>query len=151
MDAQGNFRLYRHILPTGVRNLAFNGYNSSFFSPLSAEMGALWIAAHLAGALSLPDDDTQHRITDARLRWMEDRTEGKPARGTNIIPVPMHQIDELLADLGLPIGGLQRFVEWQMPVRPGNYARVAQALHKRLGARTKDGIFRDQPARHARR
>jgi hypothetical protein len=132
MDDRGNFRLYRCILPIGVRNLAFNGYNSSFFSPLSAEMGALWIASLLADALDLPPEAEQRAATDRRLRWMEERTEGKHARGTNIIPFSMHQIDELLADMGQEIGGMQRFMEWQVPVKPGQYARVAQALHRRL-------------------
>lgn len=136
MDQRGNFRLYRCILPTGVPNLAFNGYNSSFFSPLSAEMGALWIAAHLAGALHLPSARDQIDATDRRLRWMEEWTEGKHARGTNIIPFSMHQIDELLADMDLSIGPLQRFVEWQMPVKPGAYARVSKELHKRLDPQT---------------
>lgn len=133
MDAKGNFRLYRCILPTGVRNLAFNGYNSSFFSPLSAEMGALWIVAHMAGALRLPPEAEQLAATDRRLAWMAERTEGKHARGTNIIPFSMHQVDELLEDMGLGIGGFQRFMEWQMPVKPGNYARVAKDLHRKLG------------------
>lgn len=132
MDDRGNFRLYRCILPTGVRNLAFNGYNSSFFSPLSAEMGALWIASYLGGALQLPPEAEQRAATDRRLRWMEERTEGKHARGTNIIPFSMHQIDELLEDMRLGIGPVQRFMEWQMPVKPGNYARVAKELHRRL-------------------
>lgn len=134
MDERGNFRLYRCMLPTGVRNLAFNGYNSSFFSPLSAEMGALWIVAYLAGALNLPSHREQLAATDRRLRWMEARTDGKHARGTNIIPFSMHQIDELLADMDLSIGPVQRFMEWQMPVKPGNYARVAKELHRRLDA-----------------
>ena len=139
-DQRGNFRLYRCILPTGVRNLAFNGYNSSFFSPLSAEMGAMWIAAYLSGGLTLPPEAEQLAITDQRLRWMEERTEGKHARGTNIIPFSMHQIDELLADMDLSIGPLQRFMEWQMPVKPGRYARVAKALHRRLDRPQVQGV-----------
>jgi dimethylaniline monooxygenase (N-oxide forming) len=135
IDERGNFRLYRHILPTGLRNLAFNGYNSSFFSPLSAEMGALWVAAYLGGAVKLPDERTQREVTDNRLRWMEERTEGKHARGTNIIPFSMHQVDELLEDMGLSIGGMQRFMEWQMPVKPGSYVRVAKELHRKLDRR----------------
>lgn len=135
MDPKGNFRLYRCILPTGVRNLAFNGYNSSFFSPLSAEMGALWIASLLADALQLPSEAEQRDSTDRRLRWMEERTEGKHARGTNIIPFSMHQIDELLSDMQMSIGPMQRFLEWQLPVKPGRYARVAKALQNRLGSR----------------
>ena len=37
--------------------------------------------------------------------------------------------------MGLPVGPAQRFLEWQLPVRPGRYARVARALHRRLDAR----------------
>jgi cation diffusion facilitator CzcD-associated flavoprotein CzcO len=133
-DAKGNFLLYRCILPPKVRNLAFNGYNSSFFSPLSAEIGALWIAAWLAGDLKLPPAEEQIAQTDVRLAWMERRTEGKHARGTNIIPFSMYQIDELLEDLRLPIPAFQRFMEWQVPVQPSAYQRVATELKARLKA-----------------
>jgi cation diffusion facilitator CzcD-associated flavoprotein CzcO len=146
LDDRGNFRLYRCILPPKVPNLYFNGYNSSFFSPLSAEMGALWIAAHLRGALRLPPVQQQLALTDRRLRWMEERTEGKHARGTNIIPFSMHQIDELLGDMGLSIGTLQRFLEWQLPVRPGRYARIVRELHRRLDGRPANAALRTMPA-----
>ena len=102
MAARGNFRLYRQILPTDARNLAFTGYNSFFFSPLSDEIVALWIAANKAGALKLPTAPAQLKGTGTGLRWMEKRTEGKHARGTNIIPVSMHQIDGLVERLNLP-------------------------------------------------
>ena len=55
LDERGNFLLYRQIRPVDVPGLYFNGYNSSFFSPLNAEMAAVWIAADLAGAVPLPD------------------------------------------------------------------------------------------------
>ncbi len=135
LDDRGNFRLWRHILPPKVRNLHFNGYNSSFFSPLSAEMGALWIAAHLAGAIRTPSPQEMIAQADRRLRWMEERTEGRHARGTNIIPFSMHQIDELLADMDLSVPAAQRFLEWQRPVNPLRYASVARALHRRLDGR----------------
>lgn len=132
LDDRGNFRLYRCIRPIGVPNLLFNGYNSSFFSPLSAEIGALWVAAHMAGDLRLPSDAEQGAATDRRLRWMEERSEGKHARGTNIIPFSMHQIDELLEDLREPIPAFQRFLEWQLPVRPGKYAPIVARVKARL-------------------
>ncbi len=138
MDGRGNFRLFRCILPTGVPNLAFNGYNSSFFSPLSAEIGGLWVAALIAGDLKLPSEAEQRAATDRRLAWMEARTEGKHARGTNIIPFSMHQIDELLADLRMPVPAMQRFMEWQLPVRPGAYAPIARALKRRIGRAVSD-------------
>ena len=40
LDGRGNFLLYRQIRPVDVPGLYFNGYNSSFFSPLNAEMAA---------------------------------------------------------------------------------------------------------------
>lgn len=132
-DDEGNFMLYNCVKPIGIDNLAFNGYNSSFFSPLSTEMGALWIASYLADDLKLPNEADQRRMTRERLDWMAERTEGKHARGTNIIPFSMHQIDELLTDLRLSIPRRQRFMEWHTPVKPGNYDKVRQKLKKRIG------------------
>ena len=148
LDERGNFRLYRCIRPIGVKNLLFNGYNSSFFSPLSAEIGALWVAAHMAGDLRLPSDEEQLAATDRRLRWMEERSEGKHARGTNIIPFSMHQVDELLEDLREPIPAMQRFMEWQLPVKPGKYARIVEKVKSRLKGKTAQpsGTPAPQPA-----
>lgn len=44
----------------------------------------------------------------------------------------MQQIEELLKDIGLGIGPMQRFIELQMPVKPGRYAGVARDLHRCL-------------------
>lgn len=53
------------------------GYNSSFLSPLSAEVAALWVADYLMGGLELPPVKEQRRQIAERLRWMRERTEGK--------------------------------------------------------------------------
>ncbi|GAA1879956.1 flavin-containing monooxygenase [Williamsia serinedens] len=132
-DDRGNFQLYRQILPLTVPDLTFAGYNSSFFSPLSAEMSAVWIAAHLHGALDLPSVDEMRAHIDRRLAWMEERTNGKHARGTNIIPFSMHNIDEVLADLGLDVGRGTKMMQWLAPVKPGSYKSVTAKLRKRLG------------------
>jgi dimethylaniline monooxygenase (N-oxide forming) len=131
-DAHGNFRLYRHILPLDIENLVFNGYNSSFFSQLNAEMGALWIAAYLAGTLDLPPRDQQLADIDRRLAWMEARTGGKHSKGTNIIPFSMHNVDELLGDIGLSPGRLTRLKEWLLPIDPRDYAKLVRSYRKRL-------------------
>ena len=133
-DERGNFALYRQILPHDVPNLTFCGYNSSFFSPLSAEVAALWIAQHLAGRLDLPPVAERREQVAARLRWMEERTEGKHARGTNIIPFSVHNIDEMLGDIGVGVGRLGRFAEWLMPLRPGAYAAITRKLVARQHA-----------------
>jgi cation diffusion facilitator CzcD-associated flavoprotein CzcO len=130
-DAKDNFRLYRQILPIGVPRLAFNGYNSSFYSQLNAEVGAWWISAYLSGMLDLPSDVEQIAFTEKRLEWMEERTEGKHSRGTNIIPFSVHNVDELLSDLNIHISGFKRFQEWLLPIDPRNYASIEGKLIKR--------------------
>lgn len=130
-DRRGNFRLYRQIHPVRVSGLSFAGYNSSLFSPLSAEVGAAWIAGTLTGLLRLPPDILMDNAIDRRLVWMEERTDGRHARGTNIIPFSMHNIDELLRDLHAPVGWATRLREWALPVRPGAYRRVLRRLRKR--------------------
>lgn len=127
-DERGNFVLYRQIKPIDVPGLHFAGYNSSFFSPLSAEMAAVWIAHDLLGTLSLPPAAEQRRLVDVRLRWMEERTRGRHARGTNIIPFSLHNIDEVLGDIGANIGPLRRSLQWLLPVDPGAYRGVTRRL-----------------------
>lgn len=69
-----------------------------------AEMSAVWIASHLAGLHQVPPAEERRRMVAERLTWMEKRTNGHHARGTNIIPFSMHNIDEVLDELGLNIG-----------------------------------------------
>lgn len=130
-DDRGNFELYRQILPHDVPDLTLAGYNSSLFSPLSAEMSAVWIASHLAGLHQVPPVEERRRPVAAQLAWMEKRTNGQHARGTNIIPFSMHNIDEVLGELGLNIGKGRRVRQWLLPVNPKSYRKVAKKLTKR--------------------
>ncbi|MFJ6567443.1 flavin-containing monooxygenase [Streptomyces sp. NPDC091292] len=134
-DERGNFQLYRQILPFGTPGLYFNGYNSSFFSPLNAEMAAVWIAADLAGELRLPDPGTRLRAVRDQLAFMDDATDTHHCRGTKIIPFSMHNVDEVLGDLGLNISARVRASHWLNPIDPAAYKNVTPALLKRLAAR----------------
>jgi cation diffusion facilitator CzcD-associated flavoprotein CzcO len=127
-DARGNFALYRQILPLNVPNLSFAGYNSSLISSLNAEVGALWIAGQLTGGLSLPSAEEQRAQVSARLRWMEEHREGRHARGTSISPFSIHNIDEMLNDLGLDVGRTARALQWVRPIRPKSYRRITRQL-----------------------
>ncbi|HBT31701.1 MAG TPA: hypothetical protein DEB15_02135, partial [Pusillimonas sp.] len=127
-DERGNFELYRQIVPLTVKHLHFCGYNSSFYSPLSAEVAALWIATHLMGGLNLPSLEERREHVQRRLKWMEERTEGKHARGTNIIPFSMHNVDEMLNEIGLNVGPFTRFTQWLLPVNARDYRMVTRKL-----------------------
>jgi len=133
-DERGNFRLYRQLIPLDVKNLAFSGYNSSFFSQLNAEIGSVWIAANIAGLIKLPSRDQMLQHIDKRLAWMEHRTENKHARGTNIIPFSVHNIDELLEDLDAQIPVFTRFNQWLLPINPASYKNVSKKIRARVGA-----------------
>jgi dimethylaniline monooxygenase (N-oxide forming) len=134
-DERGDFELYHQILPLTVPGLAFVGYNSSFFSPLGAEIGALWLADYLGGAMRLPTVAERRADVQTRLQWTRERTQGKHSHGTNVIPFSMHQIDEMLADIGIDVDRLTRIKQWLLPVDPGSYQAVAGRLHRRHGRR----------------
>jgi cation diffusion facilitator CzcD-associated flavoprotein CzcO len=132
LDERSNFVLYRQILPLGVDGLYFNGYNSSFFSPLNAEMAAVWIAGHLAGAVPLPEPTAVRRAVVEQLAFMDTATNRHHCRGTKIIPFSMHNVDEVLDDLDLNISARVRASHWLNPVNPSAYRRVTPTLVKRL-------------------
>lgn len=133
-DEKGSFELYRHILPHEVPNLTFGGYNSSFFSPLSAEVGAIWIASHLLGGHEVPPVEERRRAVKDRLAWMESRTKGHHARGTFVVPFSMHNIDDVLDEVGLNVGKGTRFKQWLAPVKPSVYRRTLSRLRRRVAA-----------------
>lgn len=132
LDERGNFMLYRQILPLGVPGLYFNGYNSSLFSPLNAEMAALWIAADLGGLLPLPDPVTRRQAVVDQIAFMDDATNRHHCRGTKIIPFSMHNADDVLNDLDLNINPLIRAAHWLNPINPAAYRRVTPTLMSRL-------------------
>jgi hypothetical protein len=136
LDDRSNFMLYRQILPLGVAGLYFNGYNSSFFSPLNAEMAAVWIAAHLAGAVTLPDATGMRRAVVDQLAFMDVATNRHHCRGTKIIPFSLHNVDEILGDLDLNISARVRASHWLNPVNPAAYRGVMPAFVARLEARS---------------
>ncbi|HEY5396815.1 MAG TPA: hypothetical protein VIL16_15600 [Trebonia sp.] len=129
LDERGsNFLLYRQIKPVDVPGLYFNGYNSSFFSPLNAEMAAVWVAADLAGAVPLPDRATVRQAITEQLAFMDDATNRHHCRGAKIIPFSMHNVDEVLGDLGLNISLGVRASHGINPINPAAYRRVTPAL-----------------------
>ena len=113
--------------------LYFNGYNSSFFSPLNAEMAAVWIAADLAGAVARPDPEAMRRAVFAQLAFMDEATGGHHCRGGKIIPFSLHNVDEVLDDVGLNIPTRVRASHWLNPVDPTAYRDITPQLVRKLG------------------
>ena len=134
LDERGNFMLYRQIRPVATPDLYFNGYNSSFFSPLNAEMAAIWIAADLAGAVALPEPaQMRHQVVD-QLAFMDAATDTHHCCGGKIIPFSLHNVDEVLGDLHVNISPGVRAWHWLMPVDPAAYRHITRAVLKKLPA-----------------
>jgi cation diffusion facilitator CzcD-associated flavoprotein CzcO len=131
-DEHGNFRLYRQIHPVDVPALSFAGYNSSFFSPLNAETAAHWIAALLAGRLELPAAEAMRAQVAGRIAFMDEATGGHHCHGTKIIPFSLHNVDEVLNDVGVNLGRGARAKQWLNPVNPASYRKVTETLTARL-------------------
>jgi dimethylaniline monooxygenase (N-oxide forming) len=123
-DANGDFRLYRQIVPSNVEALTFAGYNTSMLSSLGAEIGAVWTAALLAGCLELPPPAERDKHIDTRLAWMRQRTRGHHAHGTVVAPFDIRNIDEMLRDLDTNIGPLTRARQWVIPANPRSYRTI---------------------------
>jgi hypothetical protein len=132
LDERGNFMLYRQIRPADVADLYFNGYNSSFFSPLNAEMAAVWIAADLAAAVPLPEPAAMRQQITEQLAFMDAATDTHHCRGGKIIPFSMHNVDEVLGDLGVNVSAAIRALHWLGPIAPAAYRRITPAVLKRL-------------------
>jgi hypothetical protein len=65
---------------------------------------------------------------------MDEATSTHHCRGTKIIPFSMHNVDEVLDDLGLNISPLVRAVHWLGPINPAAYRRLTPTLLTRLAA-----------------
>lgn len=133
-DEHGDYLLHRNVHPVGVPDLSFVGYNTSFLSPLSAEIGAIWVASLLAGNHRLPPDEAMRTEAREMVAWNRDRMGGKHARGTSLIPFTMRNIDELLGDVGIDVSATTRARQWLLPINPCDYDHVVPTLAKRVAA-----------------
>jgi cation diffusion facilitator CzcD-associated flavoprotein CzcO len=111
-DVGGGFALFRNVLPHEVPNLTFAGYNTSLISSLSAEVGAVWIAAHLAGALALPPPAERRARVRKDLAARSARLHGNDASGTVVLPRSLGNIDQLLGDLNAVLPRRMRLAQW---------------------------------------
>ncbi|MEO6037057.1 MAG: NAD(P)/FAD-dependent oxidoreductase [Saprospiraceae bacterium] len=130
-DAQGNYLLYRHILPTRLPGLAFIGYNSSFFCNLTSEMGALWLAEYLEGQLDLPGPVAMEQQISEHLDWRKQFRQNSLYRNASVYPFNLTYVDWLMQDMRtrLPLSSL--LSEWLVVVEPAHYAAVKKAVMRR--------------------
>src|ERR1700689_3084274 len=95
-------------------------------------MAAIWIAADLAGAVALPEQAAMRQQVAEQLAFMDVATDTHHCHGGKIIPFSMHNVDEVLGDLGVNISAAVRASHWLNPINPAAYRRVTPAVLERL-------------------
>lgn len=133
IDDKGNYRLYRHILPARIPNLAFIGYNSSIQCTLSSEFAALWICEYLKGRISKPSDDLIEQEADAFIKWRSQFRQNGAISGLSTMPGTIHHVDQLLKDMGTALPFMSLVPDWLVMSDPKRY----RSLRKKIISRNK--------------
>jgi hypothetical protein len=94
-------QLYRHIVHPRIPRLAFTGYNHGFLHIPMVEVGALWIAALLAGELELPPVAEMEATIERVRAWKRANVTFEPSRGCAVATRHQQYLDIMLQDLGL--------------------------------------------------
>ncbi len=136
VEPDGQYRLYRLIVNPDLPGLSFVGFNSSFASPLSAELGAHWLARYLDGTLSRQPTDAEMRAEIARtLDWRRHgRTVAATYAGLCIAPFHHAHFDELMADMGARTKPRNALAAHLAPISPKAYAELLETAPCRAPA-----------------
>ena len=94
-------QLFRHLLHPAIPNLAFAGYNHGFMHIPAAEIGALWLCAHLDGDIELPSSAEMERCIRYVTDWKRRNVHYEPSRSCAVSTRFQQYIDVMLTELGL--------------------------------------------------
>jgi glycine/D-amino acid oxidase-like deaminating enzyme len=94
-------QLYRHLVHPQIPRLAFTGYNHGFLHIPMVEVGAVWIAALLAGELELPPVAEMDAMIERLRGWKRANVTFEPSRGCAVATRHQQYLDIMLQDLAL--------------------------------------------------
>ena len=128
IEPDGQYRLHRLMVNPDLPGLGFVGFNSSFASALSAELGAHWLARFFEGTLRRQPADAAMRAGIARaLEWRRrDRPAAAAYGGLCIAPFHHAHFDELMADMGARTKPANPLAAHLAPVSPKAYAKLLE-------------------------
>lgn len=94
-------QLYRHLIHPRIPRMAFTGYNHGFLHIPMVEVGALWIAALLAGELELPSVAEMEATIERVRAWKRANVTFEPSRACAVSTRHQQYLDIMMQDLGL--------------------------------------------------
>ena len=126
IEPDGQYRLYRMTVNPDLPGLGFVGFNSSFVSTLSAELGAHWLGRYLDGTLTRqPTDVAMRADMDRMIEWKRrDRTVAATYGGLCVAPFHHAHFDELMADMGARRKPRNALAAYLAPISPKAYGRL---------------------------
>ncbi|CAO4149948.1 Trimethylamine monooxygenase [Methylorubrum thiocyanatum] len=126
VDTDGQYKLYRMIVNPDLPDLGFVGFNSSFATNLSAELGANWLVRYMDGQLARQPNRAQMEAGIARsLAWRRgERPAAQNYGGLCIAPYHNHHFSGLLGDIGVPTREANPLTALFLPLRPPIYAKL---------------------------
>ncbi|TGD98569.1 flavin-containing monooxygenase [Methylobacterium nonmethylotrophicum] len=126
VDPDGQYRLYRMMVNPDLADLGFVGFNSSFATTLSAELGAAWLVRYMDGRLARQPTRARMEAEIARsLAWRRgERPAAAHYGGLCIAPYHNRHFGDLLGDIGVPTREANPLTALFAPLRPPVYARL---------------------------
>lgn len=129
-EPDGQRRLYRWIVNPDLAGVGFVGFNSSFATTLSAELGAAWLVRYVDGMLKHQPTRTEMQADIERmLVWKrKERPVAALYGGLCIAPFHFRHFDQLVTDIGgippreAPLG------TWLKPLDPVAYGASLRAV-----------------------
>jgi cation diffusion facilitator CzcD-associated flavoprotein CzcO len=126
IEPDGQFKLHRMLVNPDLPNFGFVGFNSSFITTLSAELGAHWLVRWFAGTLTqMPTVAMMHSTIARDLAWKRAR---RPVAATFgglcIAPFHFFHFDELLRDIGARCKPRNPIAANLLPINPKHYAKL---------------------------
>lgn len=140
VSPDGQYKLYRMIINPDLADLGFVGFNSSFASNLSAELGANWLVRYMDGKLARQPTRAQMDADITRsLAWRRaERPSARNYGGRCIAPYHNRHFANLLCDIGVRTREANPITASFAPLRPPVYAKLlAEALDYRAVAPAK--------------
>jgi cation diffusion facilitator CzcD-associated flavoprotein CzcO len=125
IEPDGQFRLYRLIVNPDLPDMGFVGFNSSFASVLTSEIGAEWLVRYADGQLARqPSAAEMRRDIDMMLHWRRvERPSAAVYGGLCVAPFHFKHLDELIADMGAAITRRNPIAERLLPPDADAFAK----------------------------
>ena len=128
IEPDGQYRLHRLLVNPDLPGLGFVGFNSSFASALSAELGVHWLARYFEGKLQRQPTEAAMRAGIARaLSWRrQERQVAATYGGLCIAPFHHAHFDELMVDMGAKTKPANVLAAHLAPINPRAYAKLLE-------------------------